>query len=82
MAYLRLKDYQRFIDLKQLDEVTDENDYTRVDLEPTSEEEAISYLVQKYDTVREFSSLDVYDPTLTYKALSKEIGRASCRERV
>ena len=35
MAYLRLKDYQRFIDLKQLDEVTDENDYTRVDLEPT-----------------------------------------------
>jgi len=71
MAYLRLKDYQRFIDLKQLDEVTDENDYTRVDLEPTSEEEAISYLVQKYDTVREFSSLDVYDPTLTYKALSK-----------
>lgn len=71
MAYLRLKDYQRFIDLKQLDEVTDENDYTRVDLEPTSEEEAASYLVQKYDTEREFSGLDVYDPTITYKALSK-----------
>jgi len=71
MAYLRLKDYQRFIDIKQLDEVTDENDYTRVDLEPTSEEEAVSYLVQKYDTEREFSGLDVYNPTVTYKALSK-----------
>src|SRR6478752_6604181 len=70
MAYLRLQDYLRFIPQQQLDEITDENPFTREDLEPTSEEEAISYLVQKYDTKREFAGVSVYDITKSYKALS------------
>lgn len=71
MAYLRLQDYHRFISQDQLDEVLDEDDFKRLDTEPTSEEEARSYLVQKYDMDRELSALTVYDPSLTYSALSK-----------
>lgn len=67
MAFLRLKDYERSIQLTELTQLTAAGgDSVRVNNELATIEEVKSYLRQRYDVSDEFRDTVVYDPTKSY----------------
>lgn len=68
MAYLRLYDYAKSIQDVQLNQIIASNDSLRLLSELDAQDEATSYLKQKYDTEAEFRDTTVFDQTATYKA--------------
>jgi len=69
MAYLRLQDYLNFrIQEVQLNQITQNNDFSRLSCELESQSELISYLVQKYDVEEEFRNTFTYSYGKTYYA--------------
>lgn len=71
MIYLTKKDLLKLIQSDSLSQVIG-NDTTILDAaEQTAVEEAQSYLIQRFDTVKEFNSTDKWVPTATYQAGEK-----------
>lgn len=71
MGYLRLRDYEKQIQLQNLDQITS-NDPGLVDLvNSLSQEEMTSYLIQKYNTAFEFTDTPIFKYTAVYGAADR-----------
>lgn len=69
--FLRLKDYERSIQLTELAEMLRAGgDNVRLINELSTLEEVQSYLRQRYDVAEEFADTVVYSPTTTYNGLA------------
>lgn len=66
MAYLIRADFVKFIQNLNLSAVLGGNFSILDDFAMTAQEEAISYLIQKYDTSAEFTDTDVWDNSDSY----------------
>lgn len=71
MSYLIPSDYQKQIQTDNLNQVTTTTPSIRIAAELAAQAEAISYLVQKYDTSQEFTDTNAYNPALNYNAADR-----------
>lgn len=71
MGYLIAHDYLKSIQDLSLAQVVSGNDYFRTSVELAAQAELASYLTQKYDLPKEFTSTLPYDPTRTYNAADR-----------
>ena len=69
--YLRGVDYKPYIQDANIQQVISSDDSIRLLVESMAQEEAISYLAQKYDTDKEFTNTDVFSITQKYTAGSR-----------
>ena len=77
MPYLYIKDYLVSIQNTQLVQINQNNDDIRLKCEKAAQEEAISYLTQKYDVNKEFTSTSVWSYNTIYNAMSRVYLNAS-----
>lgn len=68
MAYLRLRDYVKSIQLQNLNQILNQDDSIRIEAEKASIEKVKSYLVQKFNVDEEFTDLQVYSLSAIYPA--------------
>lgn len=68
MGYLRSRDYDKQIQQDNLSQIISNDPGIRLLAEAAAEEECISYLVQKYDTDKEFNGVLLWSPTYAYDA--------------
>ncbi len=69
--YLRERDYISQIQEDNLKAVISDKTAVRLQTEMAAQAEAISYLVQRYDTALEFTDTNVWSRTIAYKALER-----------
>jgi hypothetical protein len=68
MSYLIANDYNRLIQNPTLQQIISGNNVLVKITEQSAISEMISYLVQKYDTSKEFTDTNIYNAGATYKA--------------
>lgn len=66
MGYLRSRDYDKQIQQDNLSQIISNDPGIRLLAEAAAEEECISYLIQKYDTDKEFNGVVVWSPLYAY----------------
>lgn len=71
MSYLIPNDYLKQIQDLSLQQVISGNSYFQQSMELAAQAEMNSYLVQKYDTLKEFTDTNAYDPTRNYNAADR-----------
>lgn len=71
MGYLIPNDYLKQIQDLSLQQVISGNSYFQQSMELAAQADMNSYLVQKYDTVKEFTDTNAYDPTRNYNAADR-----------
>lgn len=71
MSYLISPDLKRLIQSDNLTQIIGGDTSILTAAQLTAQEEAITYLIQKYNTAGEFTDTNIYDPTVIYKAASR-----------
>ena len=71
MSYLISSDYQKQIQADNLNQITTSIPAVRTTAELAAQAECISYLIQKYDAVKEFTDTLIYDSAAIYKAAAR-----------
>jgi len=73
MGYLRLKDYDTLIQSEGLRQINGDNDAVRLACENMAIDEMKSYLSPKFNTDVEFRSLELWNPSITYRAYDRVV---------
>lgn len=68
MGYLLYLDYKSIIQNDNLQQIISKDDSIRLSVEAASQEEAISYLIQKYDIMQEMKDSEIYKMNGSYSA--------------
>lgn len=71
MAYLRLYDYLRTIQLPNLTQIVVNDMNYRLLAEVAAQEECIEKLTQKYDVAKEFTDTNLWSPVISYTAAQR-----------